>query len=178
MPADNIFIEKRSGKDFDRPVYQTLMKKLKPGDLLYIKSIDRLGRNYDEILDQWDMLTKKIGVDIAVLDMLPLLDTRNGKDLIGTFLSDIVLAILSLVAQKERENIRQRQAEGIAAAKARHVHLGRPIKKAPANFSIVVSDWEHGKITFQDVLKQTGLKRATFYNRLKEFRQMAVGGEI
>ena len=170
VPAANIFIEKHSGKDFNRPVYQALMEKLKPGDLLYIKSIDRLGRNYYEILDQWDMLTKKSGVDIVVLDMLPLLDTRKGKDLMGIFLSDIVLAILSLVAQKERENIRQRQAEGIAAAKARNIHLGRPVKKAPANFSAIVENWERGEITFKEALVQTSLKRATFYNRLKELR--------
>ena len=171
IPGSHIFMDKQSGKDFNRPAYQDLMKKLKQGDLLYIKSIDRLGRNYEEILDQWRVLTKELCVDIVVLDMLPLLDTRNGKDLIGTFLSDTVLAILSFVAQKEHENIRQRQAEGIASAKARGIHLGRPVKKPPENFTDVVEAWELGEISFGEALKLTGLKRATFYNRLKELRE-------
>lgn len=126
-----IYIDKQSGKDFNRPQYQKLLRKLKAGDLLYIKSIDRLGRNYEEIQVQWRILTKEKGVDICVIDM-PLLDTRRGKDLVGTFLSDIVLQVLSFVAENERNNIRQRQAEGIAAARAREVHLGRPVKEAPA----------------------------------------------
>jgi len=170
IPENHLFIDKQSGKDFDRPAYQSMMNKLKAGDLLYIVSIDRLGRNYEDIITQWRVLTKEMGVDIAVLDMLPLLDTRNGKDLMGTFLSDIVLAILSMVAQKERESIRQRQAEGIASAKARGVHLGRPIKKPPENFAEVVKLWERGKINIDEALEQTGLKQATFYNRLREFR--------
>ena len=170
IPEGNIFMDKLSGKDFNRPSYKSLVSKMNAGDLLYIKSIDRLGRNYEEILDQWRVLTKEKGVDIAVLDMLPLLDTRNGKDLMGTFLADIVLAVLSLVAQKERENNRQRQAEGIAAARARGVHLGRPIKKPPENFADVVKSWERRKITFEEALKHTGLKQATFYNRLRELR--------
>ena len=125
IPEKCIFIDKQSGKDFERPFYRKMIKKLKKDDILFIKSIDRLGRNYAEILEQWRILTKEIGIDIVVLDM-PLLDTRRGKDLMGTFLSDIVLQILSFVAENERENIRQRQAEGIAAAKARGVRFGRP----------------------------------------------------
>ena len=125
IPEQNIFVDKQSGKDFERPQYKKLVKRLKPDDLLYIKSIDRLGRDYGEILEQWRILTKEKGVDIVVLDM-PLLDTRRGKDLMGTFLSDIVLQVLSFVAENERANIRQRQAEGIAAAKARGVKFGRP----------------------------------------------------
>ena len=122
----NIFMDKQSGKDFRRPQYQRMVKKLKPDDLVYVKSIDRLGRNYEEILEQWRILTREKGVDIAVLDM-PLLDTRRGKDLMGTFLSDIVLQVLSFVAENERTSIRQRQAEGIAAAKAKGVKFGRPL---------------------------------------------------
>lgn len=133
VPAKNIFVDKRSGKDFERPQYQKLLRKIKKDDLLYIKSIDRLGRNYDEILHQWQILTKEKGVDIVVLDM-PLLDTRRGKDLMGTFLSDIVLQVLSFVAENERTNIRLRQAEGIAAAKARGVKFGRPPRSLPDNF--------------------------------------------
>lgn len=125
VKAENIFTDKQSGKDFNRPQYMGLLKKLKKGDVLYIKSIDRLGRNYEEILKQWHILTNEKEIDIAVIDM-PLLDTRRGKDLMGTFISDIVLQILSFVAENERSNIRQRQAEGIAAAKARGVKFGRP----------------------------------------------------
>ena len=133
VPEDNIYMDKQSGKDFQRPQYRKLVRHLKKDDLLYIKSIDRLGRNYKEILEQWRILTKEKGVDIVVMDM-PLLDTRRGKDLMGTFLSDIVLQVLSFVAENERENIRQRQAEGIAAAKARGVKFGRPALPLPDNF--------------------------------------------
>lgn len=140
----NIYVEKISGKDFDRPIYQKLVKKLRPDDLLYIKSIDRLGRNYEEILEQWRILTKEKKVDIVVLDM-PLLDTRRGKDLIGTFLSDIVLQVLSFVAENERSNIKQRQAEGIAIAKARGVRFGRPPKPLPSNFYKIYQKWKEGK---------------------------------
>lgn len=129
----NIYVEKISGKDFNRPVYQKLVKKLRADDLLYIKSIDRLGRNYEEILEQWRILTKEKKVDIVVSDM-PLLDTRRGKDLMGTFLSDIVLQVLSFVAENERSNIKQRQAEGIAVAKAKGVRFGRPPKPLPKDF--------------------------------------------
>jgi len=169
IPADHIFIDKLSGKDFNRPAYQALVKKLKPGDLVYIQSIDRLGRNYADIQNQWRILTKEKGVDVAVLDM-PLLDTRQGKDLMGTFIADLVLQILSFVAQSERENIRRRQAQGIAAARARGVRFGRPIKKPPASFAEVVKQWERGRLPIADALTQTGLKQATFYRRLRELR--------
>jgi len=169
IPSEQIYTDKQSGKDFERPAYKALMKKLKSGDLLYIKSIDRLGRNYDEIQNQWRMLTKKRGIDIAVIDM-PLLDTRRGKDLMGTFLADIVLQILSFVAQNERENIRKRQKEGIAAAKARGVHLGRPVKKPPENFTELVMLWKHGKLSFKEFMAQTGLKESTLYRRLQEYQ--------
>ena len=162
-------MDKQSGKDFDRPAYQKLLGKLKKGDLLYIHSIDRLGRDYVQILENWRQITNEMGADIVVLDM-PLLDTRVGKDLVGTLISDIVLALLSYVAQNERESIRKRQAEGIAAAKARGVHLGRPIIRSPDNFVEVVNKWELGLISFDEALTQTGLKQATFYNRLREFR--------
>ena len=169
IPQSRIFIDKQSGKDFNRPLYKALIKKLRAGDLLYIKSIDRLGRNYEEIQNQWRLLTKERSIDIVVLDM-PLLDTRTGKDLMGTFLADIVLQVLSFVAQNEREIIRKRQAEGIAAAKARGVRFGRPVKKPPDNFSEAVKLWERGKISFDEALEQTGLKQATFYRRLREHR--------
>ena len=138
--------------------------------MLFIKSIDRLGRNYNEIQNQWRILTKTNGVDISVIDM-PLLDTRNGKDLMGTFLADIVLQILSFVAQNERDNIRRRQSEGIVAAKARGVRFGRPTKKSPENFVELVTQWEYGNLSFSELLNQTGLKQATFYNRLREWRK-------
>jgi DNA invertase Pin-like site-specific DNA recombinase len=169
IPQTQIYTDKQSGKNFERPQYKALLKKLKPGDLIYIKSIDRLGRNYDEIQNQWRVLTKERGVDIAVIDM-PLLDTRNGKDLVGTFLADIVLQILSFVAQNERENIRKRQSEGIVAAKARGVNFGRPAKKPPENFRELVRAWERGKLTLEKILEQTDLKEATFYRRLRELR--------
>ena len=170
IPEQNIFLDKQSGKDFARPGYRRLVKKLKPGDLLYIKSIDRLGRNYEEIQNQWRALTKEKGVDIVVLDM-PLLDTRRGKDLVGTFLSDIVLQVLSFVAENERTNIRQRQAEGIAAAKKRGVRFGRPCTKPPEDFPAIVSEWEAGRLSFREALELTGLAEATFYRRLREYRQ-------
>ncbi|MCL1996118.1 MAG: recombinase family protein [Defluviitaleaceae bacterium] len=169
LPKGNIYIDKLSGKNFNRPAYKFLTKKLKKGDLLYVKSIDRLGRNYVEIQEQWRILTKEKGVDVIVLDM-PLLDTRRGKDLVGTFLADTVLAVLSFVAEKERDNIKQRQAEGIAAARLRGVHLGRPIKRSPENFAEVVKLWECSKIDIEEALLRTGLKQATFYNRLREHR--------
>ena len=156
-----IFMDKQSGKDFNRPKYKQLLRKLKKDDLLYIKSIDRLGRNYEEILQQWRLLTKDKGVDIVVLDM-PLLDTRRGKDLMGTFLSDIVLQVLSFVAENERTNIRQRQAEGIAAAKARGVKFGRPPKPLPVNFHEVYRRWSSGEITGTVAAKRCGMPLATF----------------
>ncbi|MGM9632425.1 MAG: recombinase family protein [Eubacteriales bacterium] len=156
-----IFVDKQSGKDFNRPKYKQLLRKLKKDDLLYIKSIDRLGRNYEEILQQWRLLTKEKGVDIVVLDM-PLLDTRCGKDLMGTFLSDIVLQVLSFVAENERVNIRQRQAEGIAAAKARGVKFGRPPNSLPGNFCEVYGRWNSGEITGTAAAKMCGMPLATF----------------
>ena len=169
IPAANIFSDKQSGKDFERASYKRLARKLRAGDVLYIKSIDRLGRNYEEILNQWKKLTKKRGVDIAVLDM-PLLDTRKGKDLLGTFLADVVLQVLSFVAQNERENIQKRQSEGIAAAKARGVRFGRPQIQVE-NFALAVRQWERCECTFGEVLERTGLKRSTFYTRLQEYRE-------
>ena len=169
VPEDRIFLDKQSGKDFNRTNYKRLVKKLKPGDLLCIKSIDRLGRNYEEIQDQWRYLTREKGVDIAVLDM-PLLDTRRGKDLMGTFLSDIVLQVLSFVAENERINIRQRQAEGIAAAKKRGVRFGRPNVQPPEDFPAIVAEWEAGRLGFRDALERTGLAEATFYRRLREYQ--------
>jgi len=172
VPGTQIFIDKLSGKDFNRPAYQMLVRLLKPGDTLYVQSIDRLGRNYADIQNQWRILTKERGVDIVVLDMA-LLDTRLNKDLMGTFIADLVLQILSFVAQSERESIRKRQSQGIAAAKARGVRFGRPIKKPPANFTELVKQWERGKLPFEEVLEQTGLKQATFYRRLREIRSRA-----
>ena len=167
VPECNLFVDKQSGKDFERPEYRRMLRRLKRDDLLFVKSIDRLGRNYGEILEQWRLLTKEKGVDIVVLDM-PLLDTRSGKDLMGTFIADLVLQILSFVAQNERENIRQRQAEGIAAAKARGVPFGRPALPLPENFEQVVSSWRNKEIDFASALQQTGMRPATFYRRLKE----------
>ncbi len=158
----NIYSDKISGKNFDRPQYEKMFKKLKRDDLLYIKSIDRLGRNYEEILIQWKTLTKEKGIDIVVLDM-PLLDTRRGKDLMGTFLSDIVLQVLSFVAENERINIKQRQAEGISAAKARGVKFGRPPTTLPENFQNVCEAWCSKKITLKQAAKECNMPVSTFY---------------
>lgn len=170
IAQENIFIDKQSGKDFQRPQYKKLVRKLKKDDVLYIKSIDRLGRNYAEILEQWRILTKSKGIDIVVLDM-PLLDTRRGKDLMGTFLSDIVLQVLSFVAENERENIRQRQAEGIAAAKARGVRFGRPEKELPDNFEALVQAWEREQLPLSDVLDLCQISQSTFYRRRRDFHR-------
>ena len=167
----NIYVEKISGKDFDRPIYQKLVKKLRPDDLLYIKSIDRLGRNYEEILEQWRILTKEKKVDIVVLDM-PLLDTRRGKDLIGTFLSDIVLQVLSFVAENERSNIKQRQAEGIAIAKARGVRFGRPPKPLPSNFYKIYQKWKEGKITGVEPADPCGMTDSTFLYKARAYEKV------
>lgn len=168
----NIYIDKQSGKSFERPQYKKLVKKLKHGDLLYILSIDRLGRNYLEIQEQWRMLTKEKGIDICVIDM-PLLDTRNGKDLMGTFIADLVLQILSFVAQNERENIRKRQTQGIAVAKAKGIKFGRPEIVLPDNFGRLIYEWENKKLPIEEVLKECGMSKATFYRRLKEYRIMS-----
>jgi len=168
IPTKHIFKDKLSGKDFNRPKYTQLVQKLNAGDLLYITSIDRLGRNYEEIQNQWRLLTKEKGVDIAVIDM-PLLDTRLHKDLMGTFIADLVLQVLSFVAHSERDNIRKRQAEGIKAAKARGVRFGRPVKKPPENFNEVVRKWENGKLPTKEALKLTKLTESTFYRRYREY---------
>lgn len=167
VDAKHTFVDKQSGKDFNRPQYQKMVRRLKAGDLLYVQSIDRLGRNYEEIQRQWRFLTKKKCVDICVIDM-PLLDTRRGKDLVGTFLSDIVLQVLSFVAENERTNIRKRQAEGIAAARARGVHMGRPVKETPADFERIVKAWGKGEITMKEALKKSGMSETTFYRRRRE----------
>ena len=169
IPKENIFIDKQSGKDFNRPEYQRLLSKLKSGDLLYVLSIDRLGRNYEDILDQWKILTKDIGVDVVIIDM-PLLDTRKGKDLLGTFIADLVLQVLSFVAQNERENIRKRQEEGIRAAKLRGVEFGRPVIVVTDDFMKLVRKWEHGKISADEVASQCNMSVSTFYRRLREAR--------
>ena len=170
ISADNIFVDKQSGKDFDRPQYLRLTELIRKGDLLYILSIDRLGRNYEEILRQWRVLTKDIGIDICVLDM-PLLDTRRGKDLMGTFIADLVLQILSFVAQTERENIRTRQAQGIAAAKARGVRFGRPRSILPSNFPELVGQWRQNRLSTAEILRICRISEATFYRRRKELEK-------
>lgn len=164
----NLFMDKQSGKDFERPEYKRMVKKLKKDDLLYVKSIDRLGRNYVEILEQWRLLTKEKEIDIVVLDM-PLLDTRRGKDLMGTFLSDIVLQILSFVAENERVNIRQRQAEGISAARARGVRFGRPPLPMPDNFYQIYKEWRSKKITLNEAAKACNMPVGTFYGKARKY---------
>lgn len=170
IPENNIFVDKQSGKDFERPSYKRMIRRMKRDDLLYIKSIDRLGRNYGEILEQWRVLTKEKGIDIVVLDM-PLLDTRRGKDLMGTFLSDIVLQVLSFVAENERTNIRQRQAEGIAAAKARGVRFGRPPSSLPERFHEAYQLWKLGKITGTEAAKMCGMPLSTFRYRAEIYQK-------
>lgn len=169
VPEENIYIDKQSGKDFNRPQYKLLKELLEKDDLLYILSIDRLGRNYAEIQNQWRTLTKEIGVDICVLDM-PLLDTRNGKDLIGTFIADLVLQILSFCSENERANIKRRQEQGIAAAKANGVRFGRPELKVPDNFLGIVDDWEQCKISTNEAAERCGMSKTTFYRRVREHR--------
>lgn len=160
----NIYMDKQSGKDFNRPQYKKLLKKIKPGDLLYIKSIDRLGRNYEEIQNQWRIITKEKNADIYVIDM-PLLDTRRGKDLLGTFISDLVLQLLSFVAENERTNIKQRQSEGIASAKAKGIRFGRPPKPLPDNFHEAYQLWKLGEITETAAAKECGMPLSTFRYR-------------
>ena len=167
VPEQNIFMDKQSGKDFNRPAYRKLIKKLKPGDLLIIKSIDRLGRNYDEILEQWRLLTKEKQVAIVVLDM-PLLDTRQGRDLTGVLIADIVLQLLSYVAQTEREFNRQRQAEGIAAAKAKGVHFGRKFKDRGKDYEGVMAAWRRGEISGRAAARKLGVAHGTFQRWCKE----------
>ena len=162
VPEANLFIDKQSGKDFDRPQYQRLVRRLRPGDLLCVQSIDRLGRNYEEVREQWRVLTKEKRVDIRVLDM-PLLDTRQGRDLMDTFIADLVLQILSFVAQSERESIKKRQAEGIAAAKARGVRFGRPPSPLPENFHDAHRDWRAKKVTLRQAAERCAMPEGTFY---------------
>ena len=166
-----IYVDKQSGKDFIRPQYQKMLEELKEGDLIYVMSIDRLGRNYEEIQDQWRVLTKEIGADICVIDM-PLLDTRNGKDLMGTFISDLVLQILSFVAQNERENIKRRQQQGIQAAMLRGVKFGRPPLETPSDFSEMTAAWERGELPLKELLRRNGMSESTFYRRLRSIRQV------
>ncbi len=168
-----IFIDKQSGKDFERNEYQKLKKILKSGDLLIIKSIDRLGRNYDMIIDEWRTLVNDMNVDIQVLDM-PLLDTRTeGKNLVGKFISDIVLQILSFVAENERENIKKRQAEGIRIAKEKGKHLGRPKLKLPKNFTIIANQYKKKEITLAEALSSLKMNRSTFYKNLNLFNKFS-----
>ncbi len=169
IDPEKIFIDRQSGKDFERPAYRKMIKKLRDGDVVVTKSIDRLGRNYEEIKEQWRVITKEIGVDIVVLDM-PLLDTRRGKDLMGTFLSDVVLQLLSFVAENERNNIRTRQAEGIAAARQRGVRFGKPAVPMPENFPELYQNWECGIITIKEFAGLCHVGRSTMYKRIGEYR--------
>jgi DNA invertase Pin-like site-specific DNA recombinase len=170
VPRENIYIDKQSGKDFDRPQYKKLLRKLKKDDLLYTKSIDRLGRNYEEIQNQWRIITRDKGCDISVLDM-PLLDTRRGKDLLGTFISDLVLQLLSFVAENERETIKQRQAEGIAAAKARGVPFGRPPLPLPDNFHELHRAWREKELSLKQAAQAAGMSESTFYGKARKLEQ-------
>ena len=176
VPDMNIYTDKQSGKDFERPEYRRLLRKIKPDDLIYVKSIDRLGRNYAEILEQWKIITKDKKADICIIDM-PLLDTRRGKDLLGTFLSDIVLALLSYVAENERINIRQRQAEGIAAAKARGVKFGRAPSPLPENFHEVYQKWKMKKISVTEAAKECGMPQTTFFERAKIYEKSTLAND-
>ena len=170
IPARNLFVEKQSGKDFERPKYKQLLKQLRPGDLLILKSIDRIGRNYAEIIDQWRIITRDIGADIKVLDM-PLLDTTFAKDLLNTFIADLVLQILSFSAQLERDNIRQRQSEGIAAAKARGVSFGNTAIPLPEDFETIYTDWRSGNINANQAAALCGMSRRTLYEKTKGKRE-------
>ncbi len=170
IKKSDLYIDKQSGKDFNRPAYKKMIRKLKAGDVVIVKSIDRLGRNYKEILKQWRSITKDKGVDIIVIDM-PLLDTTRNKDLLGTFISDIVLQLLSFVSENERENISQRQAEGIAAAKLRGVKFGRPQLELNEDFHIVLKDWEEKKINAPEAAARMGISIRSFYYRLEKYRK-------
>lgn len=167
VPRGNLYVDKQSGKNFDRPKYQQMIRRLKEGDLLYVLSIDRLGRNYWEIQEQWRVLIKEKKIDICVIDM-PLLDTRQGKDLMGTFIADLTLQILSFVSQNERENIRKRQAEGIAAAKAKGVRFGRPPYPLPANFYKEYEEWKNKKKTLRQAAEACSMPSSTFYAKIKK----------
>ena len=170
VPENNIYMDKQSGKDFERTQYKRLLRKLNENSVLYIKSIDRLGRNYEELNEQWRIITKEKKADIVVIDM-PLLDTRREKNLLGTFISDVVLALLSYVAENERTNIKQRQAEGIAAAKARGVKFGRPPLPIPENFYQMHKDWRAGKITIEEAAKACNMCPKTFYSKAVKYEK-------
>lgn len=170
VPEKNIYVDKQSGKDFNRPQYKKLLRKLNKNTILYVKSIDRLGRSYAEIQEQWRIISQEKKSDIVVIDM-PLLDTRRGKDLMGTFLSDIVLQLLSFVAENERSNIKQRQAEGIAAAKARGVRFGRPPAPLPENYHDVYQKWKSGEITCTQAAKECGMPLSTFRYRAEIYQK-------
>lgn len=167
LTMHQIVVEKQSGRDFNRPKYQLLVRRLRAGDILYIKSIDRLGRSYAEIQEQWRIITREKGADIVVLDM-PLLDTRQGRDLLGTFISDLVLQLLSFVAENERQNIRQRQAEGIASAHARGVKFGRPAKALPENFEESRILWAQGSLTIAEAAARCGMPQSSFYRAARK----------
>lgn len=169
VAENDIFIDKLSGKDFNRPAYKKMLKRLKKGDCVVIKSIDRLGRNYKDITDQWRIITKEKNTDVKILDM-PLLDTTNSKDLLGTFISDLVLQLLSFVAENERDNIRKRQAEGIAAAKARGYKFGRPKKPLPDNFICLYDSWKNGEISIEALAKSCEMSKSTLYVRIREYK--------
>ena len=169
VPEKNIFLDKLSGKNFDRPQYKKLMRKLDDNSVLYIKSIDRLGRNYRELSEQWRIITKEKGADVVVIDM-PILDTRREKNLLGTFISDLILALLSYVAESEYRTIHQRQAEGIAAAKARGFKFGRPPKPLPDNFHEVYQKWKTGKLSVAEAARQCGMPRSTFYYKSQVYK--------
>ena len=171
VSEDNIFMDKQTGKDFNRPEYKKLLDVLDDNSVLFIKSIDRLGRNYSELNEQWRIITKEKQADICVLDM-PILDTRQEKGLVGTLISDLVLTLLSYVAENERINIRQRQAEGIAAAKARGVRFGRPKAEAPDNLTDMIGQWERGRIKASDIAREWGVSERTFYRRLRAYREV------
>lgn len=166
VPKRSIYIDKKSGKDFERPAYQRLLKKLREGDLVVLKSIDRLGRNYQEVMDQWRIITKEIGADVKVIDM-PLLDTTVAKDLLGTFIADLVLQVLSFVSENERANIKQRQAEGIAAAKRRGVKFGRPSKSLPDNFDELFHLWREKKISSEELSMQCNMAMSVIYKKMR-----------
>ncbi len=172
----NIYIDKQSGKNFERPAYLRMMSLIQEGDLLIVKSIDRLGRNYQEIMEQWRIITKERKADICIQDM-PLLDTTKTKDLLGTFISDVVLQLLSFVAENERDNIRQRQAEGIAAAKARGVQFGKPMIPLPENFPELYRQWQAGNISIKEFARFCKMGRSTMYNRIKEYREYLYYGD-
>ena len=173
VPEESIFMDKQSGKDFNRPQYKKLIRKLKPDDVIFIKSIDRLGRNYDEILEQWKIITKDKKADLYIIDM-PLLDTRREKSLLGTLIADLVLTLFSYVAENERTTIKSRQAEGIAAARERGVRFGRPPKALPENFYEMYQKWKSRKITLEDAAVSCGMPKSTFFYRAKIFEKATI----